>query len=104
MSRKRGVMGTHWEDCWRNHHDCAIAKIERDKAAAPKTFEEMVQALVESHASGSNVVRALAYLGGGESALVGASVEELRRILSTIERFDSVFAPLVSDLIAKRSS
>jgi len=25
--RQRGK--THWPDCWRNHHECAIEKIER---------------------------------------------------------------------------
>ena len=29
MSRDR----THWEDCWRVHHECAIAKIERQSEA-----------------------------------------------------------------------
>lgn len=24
---------THWDDCWRVHHGCAIAKIERAQAS-----------------------------------------------------------------------
>ncbi len=27
--RRKNVQGTHWEGCWRYHHECAIAKIER---------------------------------------------------------------------------
>jgi len=29
MSRDK----THWEECWRVHHECAIAKIERQSEA-----------------------------------------------------------------------
>lgn len=24
---------THWDDCWREHRDCAVAKVERLRAA-----------------------------------------------------------------------
>ena len=26
------IRGSHWEGCWREHHDCAIAEIERLQA------------------------------------------------------------------------
>ena len=30
------VQATHWDECWRSHHECAIAKIERlQKALRP---------------------------------------------------------------------
>ena len=40
MSRDR----THWEDCWRVHHECAIAKIERQSEQRFHEDEDMSQA------------------------------------------------------------
>jgi hypothetical protein len=33
---------THWEDCWRAHHGCAIHKIEQLSPATPQRTKEDV--------------------------------------------------------------
>lgn len=32
--------GSHWDECWREHHDCAIAKIEELKAMANTALDD----------------------------------------------------------------
>lgn len=27
--RERGKLGAHYEECWREHHDCAVHEVER---------------------------------------------------------------------------
>jgi hypothetical protein len=38
------VQGTHWEDCWRSHHACAIAYIERLEADLKQTRSDVIKA------------------------------------------------------------
>jgi len=39
---------THWDDCWRAHHGCAIAKIERELTAALVAQDVFKNAAVQS--------------------------------------------------------
>jgi len=32
-----GPGSTHWDECWKSHHGCAIAKIERDASTSGKS-------------------------------------------------------------------
>lgn len=38
---------THWEGCWREHHECAVAEIERIRAQACDATEYVLAQLVD---------------------------------------------------------
>ena len=42
----RELASTHWDDCWRKHHGCAVAKIERLSAVTEiKSADPMAEPL-----------------------------------------------------------
>lgn len=43
--------GSHWDDCWRSHHECAIAEVERLRAeleAAKTRIAELEEAAAKA--------------------------------------------------------
>jgi len=40
--KPRGRVRTHWSGCWRVHHDCAVARVERLEKAL-KEIEDIIE-------------------------------------------------------------
>lgn len=52
MAFKTDRIRTHWEGCWRSHHDCAVAMIERLQSAN----EAKIGALVLEKMRSGNII------------------------------------------------
>lgn len=75
---KRGEGTTHWDDCWRYHHECAVARIERMRCPPREPTDAMWAAGITAcrgHETASKIWRAMHDAApineGGQDAAVG---------------------------------
>lgn len=87
--------GTHWEDCWKDHHDCAKAKIASFAKAVEESGEEIVRELLDQRIAGFNAAMDVRERGAArivalqaELASVKAHAEAMAVTLDSWARLD----------------
>ena len=60
MSKDDTAQGTHFAECWRVHHDCALAQIERLRAALNAADGELAGNAYEGYGRDEEVMAQIA--------------------------------------------